>query len=258
MMIRLRPIARGLLAAALAVPAGAHAQALAGPHTGTPAPLSLPGPEMVMPWYNGALASIGTVQSCLSDPPLFGTRVMGYAGFSHPPPDLSPAVGEVFYTHLVLAHPGNPCAGSAVAIELILPAGMQTAVSAANPTFCFAILPNPDRLYNLDADVDYGCPTTFPLGLEGLAVRPLRGGLGNSGAWGMHMGFWLELLIPVRATQPQNGSNPIAWRVNPDIAVVGYPQVATFVNGDVIFRDSMENMMLFLDLCTLNPAPQGC
>lgn len=223
-----------------------------------PGPLSPVEADVVTPWYNGDITRIGMVQYCLSDPPIHADRVMGYAGFSHPPPDFSPAVGEVFYTHLVLGHPGNPCTGSAVGIELILPPGVETAVSPTNPTFCFAILPNPNRLHDMDADPDYGCPTTFPQGLQGLAVLPLRGGIGDSGAWGMAMGFWLEILIPVRATQVQTGNQSIAWRVNPDIAVVGYPQVPVFANGDVVFRDQMENTLLNLDLCMLSPPPQGC
>ena len=81
---------------------------------------------------------------------------------------------------------------------------------------------------------------------------------GNSGAWGMAMGFYLEILIPVRATQVQMGNQSIAWRVNPDVGVVGYPQVPVFANGDVVFRDQMENTLLNLDLCTLDPLPQGC
>ena len=215
--------------------------------------------EQVMPWYNGTITSIGTVQYCGSNPPIFATRVMGYAGFSHPPPDFTPALGEVFYTHVLLGHPGNPCTGSAVGVELILPSGVEIANSAANPVFCFSMVPNPsNHLINLDTDVDYGCPTSFPLGLEGYAVRPLRGGLNHSGAWGMHMGFYLEILIPLRATQVQTGSNKIIWRVNPDLGVVGYPQVPVFANGDVIFRDQMEDNLLNLDLCTLSPKPQGC
>jgi len=257
MIIRPRHVLQTAAWFAVALSTAALAQEPAPP---SPAgPLTLPGPDLVTPWYNGAFTSIGTVQYCLSDPPIFATRVMGYTGFSHPPPDFSPAVGEVFYTHLVLGHPGNPCTGSAVGIELILPPGMQTAVSADNPVFCFSMVPNPsNHLINLDTDADYGCPTTFPQGLEGLAVRPLRGGLGNSGAWGMAMGFYLEILIPVRATQVQMGNQSIAWRVNPDVGVVGYPQVPVFANGDVVFRDQMENTLLDLDLCTLDPLPQGC
>jgi len=250
MIIRLQHALRTAMGFAFVLSTAAVAQ--------LPGPLSLSEPDVITPWYNGIIAHIGTVQYCLSDPPIFADRVLGYTGFSHPPPDFSPAVGEVFYTHLVLAHPGNPCTGSAVGIELILPPGVETAVSADNPTFCYAILPNPNRLHDMDTDPDYGCPTTFPQGLQGLAVRPLRGGLSNSGAWGMAMGFWLEILIPVRATQVQVGNQSIAWRVNPDVAVVGYPQVPVFANGDVIFRDQMENNLLNLDLCTLSPPPQGC
>ena len=83
-------------------------------------------------------------------------------------------------------------------------------------------------------------------------------GLGNSGAWGMAMGFYLEILIPVRATQVQFGDNPIAWRINPDVGVVGYAQIGPQVNGDVIFRDALENNLLNLDLCTLTPMPAEC
>lgn len=234
-----------------AVPVAAQATFLAGVE-------AVDAPTQLMPWYNGPITRIGTVQSCLSDPPIFSDRVMGYAGFSHPPPDFTPALGEVFYTHVVLGHPGNPCTGSAVGVELILPPGIEIAHSAADPVFCFGILPNPNRLHNLDTDPDYGCPTSFPLGLEGYAVRPLRGGLGHSGAWGMHQGFWLEILIPLRATQVQLGDNKIVWRVNPDVGVVGYPQVPAFANGEVIFRAAMEDTLLSLDLCTLNPPPQGC
>jgi hypothetical protein len=226
----------------------------------TPAPLTLSGVDQVTPWFNSLPAtSIGTVWYCGSNPPIYATRVMAYAGFSHPPPDFTPAVGEVFYTHVVIGHPGNPCTGSAVGLELILPPGIEIANSANDPVFCFSMVPNPsNHLINLDTDPDYGCPTSFPLGLEGYAVRPLRGGLSNSGAWGMHLGFYLEILIPLRATQVQLGNNPIKWRVNPDVGVVGYAQVGPQVNGDVIFRDSIDANLLNLDLCTLAPRPAGC
>ncbi len=248
---RLIQLAAGLVLAA----AGAAAATPAAP---LPAPLSLPGIEQLQPWYNGSFINIGTDVYCdIFGPPVVETRVMGYAGFSHPPPDFTPALGEVFYVHLVLGHPGNPCAGSAVGIELILPPGMETANSPGNIAYCFMARGTPLVLYDLDADPDYGCPQSYPQGLQGLAVRAVRGGIGG-GAWGMHRGFWLELLIPVRATQVQNGSNAIAWRVNPDVGVVGYPQVGAFANGEVIFRDGMETNDLRLDLCTLNPAPQGC
>lgn len=211
----------------------------------------------VLPWFNGVIASVGTNLACLSDPPIFQVRVQGYAGYSLRPPNFTPAVGEVFYTHLLLSHPGNPCGGSAVGVELLLPPGVETAASAANPAFCFARVPNGPRLINLGNDTGYGCPQTFPQGLEGLRFSAPRGGFGG-GSWGMAQGVFLEFLVPLRATAPQFGASQIRWRVNPDIGVVGYVSVAPQVNNDVIFRTPNEDDMLILDLCGLTPTAQGC
>ena len=57
------------------------------------------------------------------------TRVAGYSGYNYYPPYQPssipfaqlPAVGEVFYAKLVLSHPGNPCAGSAVGMNCCCP-----------------------------------------------------------------------------------------------------------------------------------------
>ena len=218
-------------------------------------------PEAVLPWFNGVISNVGTDIACLSDPPISEIRVQGYVGFTLVPPNRTPAVGEIFYTHLVLGHPGNPCAGSAIAIELLLPAGVQTAASSADPAFCFARTPpnaqHPfPQLINLGSDSGYGCPQVFPQGIEGLRVAPPLGGLG--GGWGMAAGFYLELLIPLRATIAQPGSTSIRFRVNPDIAVVGYPGVALLVNNDVLFRSPFEDNQLTLDICTITPLASGC
>jgi hypothetical protein len=215
-----------------------------------------------LPWFDGGLVSVGTNWACLSDPPIYQIRTQGYAGFAMRPPDLSPAVGEVFYTHLVVSHPGNPCGGSAVGIELLLPPGVTPATSEENPAYCFAVTPaNSNRpyeqLFNLALDPAYGCPQTFPQGLEGLRVSAPNGGIGG-GAWGMAQGVWLELLIPVRSDRFYWGDANIRYRINPDIAVVGYAEVPVFVNNDTIFRHSLEGDMLFLDICGGNPPPNGC
>jgi len=225
----------------------------------------------VLQWFYGALNSgIGTDIACLSDPPIFETRVAGYSAYTYLPPyqpsnipfTQLPAVGEVFYAKLVLSHPGNPCAGSAVGIELLLPAGVTTAASAANPAFCFArVPPNQQhadhKLINLGNDSGYGCPQTFPQGLQGLAIRAPNGGLGG-GAWGMFAGSWLEFLIPLKSSVPQNGANQIYFRINPDLAVVGYTNVPLYVNSDTIFRSALEDTNLTLDLCGLGPVATGC
>jgi hypothetical protein len=234
--------------------------------------LSAPAFALTPPWYYGPLNSqIGTDTACLSSPPIVETRVAGYSGYDYYPPYQPssipfaqlPAVGEVFYAKLVLSHPGNPCAGSAIGIEMLLPAGVSTAISTANPVFCFARTPpggsHPGNylLINLGTDAGYGCPQAFAQGLEGLAIRAPNNGAGG-GSWGMAAGFWLEFLVPLKSSVAQNGANQISFRINPDIGVVGYTNVPLYVNSDTIFRSAMEDVSLTLDICTLTPTAQGC
>jgi hypothetical protein len=215
---------------------------------------------LVLPWYNGGIQSpIGQDLACNTT--IVETRVSGYAGQTYIPPNWAPAVGEVFYAHLVLAHPGNPCSGSAVAIELLLPSGVNTAISANDPVFCYARVPANQShgilLLNLDTDLNYGCPQVFGQGLQGLAIRAVRGGVG-AGLWGMFQGSWLEILVPLKATTPQLGNNSIYFRVSPDVGVVGYPSVPALADGDVLFRSHMEDNGVTLDICTVTPIAPGC
>lgn len=215
-----------------------------------------PASALQLPWFDGVFKSIGTNIACVSDPPIIQTRVQAYTGYTLLPPNRTPAVGEVFYTHLIISHPGNPCGGSVIGLELLLPNGVTPAISAENPAFCFARVPNGPRLINLGNDSGYGCPQQLTQGLEGWAFRaPLN--VADGGAWRSGQGFWLEFLVPVSASSIQNGSE-IRWRVNPDVGVVGYPAVPIFVNNDVLFRTSAEGNVLSLDICSLTPVAQGC
>ena len=246
---------RLLLAALACCTTTAHSAALLTADTFAPERQVVP--DLVLPWFNGSITNAGSNFACLTDPPILEVRVQGYAGFSYLPPNRTPAVGEVFYTHLVMSHPGNPCTVSAISLELILPPGVQTAVSAADPVFCFARLPNGPRLIDLGTDVDYGCPQTFSQGLEGLRFSAPRGGIG-AGLWGAARGFFQEFLVPLRATTAQAGNNLIRWRINPDVGVVAYASIGPQVNSDVIFRSSIEDNQLTLDICTVTPIAQGC
>lgn len=246
----MNPIKRLALLALLAIgPAAASAAQRAPAEVLLSAPDQ---PDLVLPWYDGTIVNIGYDYACLSDPPIYEIRVQGYAGFTLLPPNKTPAVGEVFYAHLVLSHPGNPCAGSAVGVGIILPPGVSTAVSAGNPVFCFGRGAS-GTLYDLSQDSGYGCPQTFSAGLDNsLALIPPRGGLVVNGqksyAWGMARGFWLEFMVPLTATTPQAGNNNIQWRVNPDIGVVGYPKVPVYANNDVLFRTSNEDNQLTITI----------
>jgi hypothetical protein len=223
----------------------------------------------IYPWYDGVLTSpIGTDTACNTT--ITETRVSAYSGITYYPPLQTvsipfaqfPAPGEIFYAKLVVAHPGNPCFGSAVGIEILLPAGVTTAMSADFPLFCFSILPpnsqhSDYKLDNLAGDVGYGCPQTLTQGVQGLAIYAPHGGAGG-GSWGMAAGFWLEFMVPLRASAPQNGSNQIYFRVNPDIGVVGYAGVPLIVNADTIFRTPNEDQNLSLDICGVATTITGC
>jgi hypothetical protein len=100
------------------------------------------------PWtYGPVTPEIGRDIACGTS--IDETRVAGQSAYTYWPPEQYPeipwaqlpAVGEVFYVKLVLSHPGNPCLGSAIGLQLLLPAGVTTAVSAENGVFCFSRVP---------------------------------------------------------------------------------------------------------------------
>jgi hypothetical protein len=74
----------------------------------------------------------------------------------------------------------------------------------------------------------------------------------------MAAGFYLEFLVPLKSSVAQNGANQIYFRINPDIGVVGYTNEALYVNSDTIFRSTIEDMSLTLDICGVTPIGQGC
>ena len=113
-------------------------------------------------------------------------------------------------------------------------------------------------LIDLGSDSGYGCPQAFAAGQSsGLAIRAP-----NNSAGGGAPGHGCRVLteFPEKAVEIrwQNGANQIYFRVNPDIGVVGYTNVALYVNSDTIFRSPMEDLSLTLDVCTVTPIAQGC
>jgi hypothetical protein len=211
-------------------------------------------PAIPLYWLNGGINNIGSDTNCISQ--MAEVRVQGYSGYTYWKPYQpvsvqlyqTPAQNEIFYAHLVLSHPGNPCAGSAVGIGIRPAAGTTLAISANNPVFCFARLSN-GTVINLGNDVGYGCPQSLPFDSFSQSYRLIapNGGFGG-GSWGMAQGNWLEFLVPLRANQVQLGSNSLSFWVNPDIGVYGNPSMAQYVNGDVLFRSAMEDYDLSLDI----------
>lgn len=216
---------------------------------------------IVLDWFNGVVTpQFGSDCHAAND------LMSAYDGESILPSGWAPAIGEVFYAHLVLAQAGGTAcipSTSVIGIQLFLPAGVAPAISAANPLFCFAYLPPNSShsnaiLDNLGTDPGYGCPQTLTAVAGGGLALYAPVGYMNSHAWATDTGFWLEFLVPLKATAAQNGTNQITFGVNPQLGVFGYPSVNLFVDGDVIFRSPFEDQNLTLDICTVSPIATGC
>ena len=146
--------------------------------------------------------------ACASDPPIWQVRVAGYRVQPGPAGShYAGLIGEVFYTHGA-EPPGNP---------------LRRAVRSASSCCCRPGSRQPTRSEPgvLLRGIRYQQPPVRPrqrrlwLSLtcaQGGGARCARGGPVAHG--GLGQGFWLELLVPLRATQVQFGDKNITWRVN--------------------------------------------
>jgi hypothetical protein len=211
-------------------------------------------------WYNGTLVNTDTQWICTTDPPLYGIRMQGYVGYGLHPGSRTPAVGEIWYAHLVLAHPGNQCAGgSATHVEFYPPPNTQLAVSVDNPLFCFWRRhlswggPGGSTSFGTLVNVGGNCnqnPGIGPYGGYNLdAINP-------SQPWPFPNYSYMEFLVPLRSTAPLNFQN-LSALINPAVGVFAQPTVPVVVNNDVLFRDGFGPMNLYLDICTI-PNTTGC
>jgi hypothetical protein len=203
-------------------------------------------------WYNGALYSTDVILNCISQQAEI--RMQGYVGYGLWPGNRTPAVGEVWYAHLVVSHPGNQCVGgSATHIEWFPPPNTTLAISAEDPLFCFwrrhLSWSGSNSIGQL---LNQACNQNPGIGFRGgYNLEPP-----GQNYWPFPNYSWMEFLVPMRSTAPVNGQATGAL-LNPDIGVESYPQMGVFVNNDVMFRDGFAGKTLYLDLCTI-PNTTGC
>ena len=198
---------------------------------------------------NGGISGIGTDIACLSSPPIVETLESVYDGFSVRNGTYTPAVGEIWYSHVFISHPGNPCSGGNYnEIDILLPPNTSFAISANFPVFCALYSPS-QNMTTVYYRQDQGCPQGPSQGTEGYAFWAYNGA--QAQPWGIASYAYLELLIPLRSRTTLNGNN-LRFRVNPDIGVFGYADAGVLVNNDVVFRDDMDGITLIPDLCTIS------
>ena len=94
-----------------------------------------PSPGATLAFYNGVLANVGTDSNCITS--FSETREQAYDGFTLRNGTLTPHIGERWYAHVVISHPGDPCSGgSETGIEILLPPSTTFAIDADDPVYC--------------------------------------------------------------------------------------------------------------------------
>lgn len=197
-------------------------------------------------FVSGTLLNIGSDTNCANgfDPVLQDAWV----GYSERNLKI-PAVGEVWYAHVVVGEVGNPCpeGGSYTDVEISLPPSTTFAISADNPVFC-AVMDSTKHV-NVYNRQNQGCPQAPLTGFQtGFYDFPAYIG-SQAQLWPIATGTALELMIPMRSTAPMSGQQ-IFGRIENDQGFKGYPEFDFIaISSDEVFRTDFENDSLYPDLC---------
>jgi|SRR6185369_16578625 len=195
---------------------------------------------------NGGIVGIGTDIGCGTA--LSETLESAYDGFSVINGGYTAAVGEVWYAHVYVSHPGNPCSGGNYnEIDLLLPPNTTFAIDAQYPVFCAYYSPSLGytKVYYSQ---NRGCPQAPSAGVQGYAFWAYSGA--TPYPWLLASYSILELLIPLRSSTALTYDS-MSFRVNPDTGVYNYASVGVIVNDDVIFRADQDGITLIPELCQL-------
>jgi len=206
-----------------------------------------PASAAALSFYNGTISNVGADLACVSN--LSEVLEQSYAGFSIRNGFYYPAPGEVWYAHVVVSHPGNPCSGgSATGISVQPPSNTTFAIDVDNPVYCaIRNLAQQVKVYNRQ---DQACPQ-FPTSTgDGYYIFPFYNG-NTPQPWLIATGTYVELMIPLRSSTGLVGS-AMTFRINPDLGVYGYPAVGVQVFGDVIFRADLEFDLITPDICGIS------
>ena len=195
-------------------------------------------PAATLQFVSGSIVNVGEDINCVSQVEI---REQAYAGYALRDGRI-PGVGERWYAHVVISHPGNPCpsGGSATGIEIVLPPNTAFAIDTANPLFCAV------RTSGGQVSVYYrsnqGCSQTPSTGLHGYYLLGLT----------IASGTFLELMVPLVSSKPLTAAT-VEFVVNDDVGVYGTPQDnAVYVTSDVVFRTDFDNDVVVPDVCLLS------
>ena len=203
-------------------------------------------PAASLQFVSGTIVNVGSDTNCITLNSEI--REQAYAGFSERNLKL-PAPKEIWYAHVVISHPGDPCSGGSYTdIEIALPPNTAFAISADNPVFC--AFRNTSKQVKVSYTQAQGCPQAPTAGAQvGYYDFPAYSGA-TPVPWPISWGTYFELMIPLVSSTPLTAQS-LTFRINPDLGVLGYPTEGVFVSSDYIFRTDLENDAVYPDICLI-------
>lgn len=167
--------------------------------------LAAPAAQAAPQWFDGSVAK-STVINCpsiISGNPYAEEGAWSWVGFYADAGNL-PDAGEVFYVHAVTGLVGNPCPGGMYSYpEISLPSGVQPAITASNPVFCWKIgqRATPPTQTRLVGECPQQSSSGSVGGSYGFGAVGLEGGM-----WPHGLGTVYELQIPVTSSRQLRGT----------------------------------------------------
>lgn len=104
-------------------------------------PATAPNAELqAAAWYDGLIvySQITNCVSIIQGAPYSEAGIGTYAGFAADPNLARPAIGQVYYLHVVAYGLGNACSGQRIWVDFTLPPNTSMAVTPTNPIRCYA------------------------------------------------------------------------------------------------------------------------
>ncbi len=181
------------------------AQAAPVVETGVGGAQSGPLALLTVTWYDG-LYTNSTITNCpsiIQGFPYEEKGINAYTGFSADPVAGLPAIGQVFYAHVVIHGMGNACSGQRAFIDIQPPANTSIVISTTNPVKCYAggapVSPASD------------CPQTLPASpYHSGAYAIYSTDTAHALTWPVPQGAIWEFLIPMVSSTALTNSPMIA------------------------------------------------
>jgi hypothetical protein len=163
-----------------------------------------PSAQAATRWFDGNVSrsQITNCASIIINQPRTEDGAWNWVGFFSDENN-APDAGQVFYVHTVFAAVGNACSGQRGYPEISLPAGVDLAISAQTPVFCWAI----DFEQNTAAQETVACPQQGYQAFYGgqYAFPAENQDPQYAGTWPLPQGKGWELQIPVVSSRQLRG-----------------------------------------------------